>query len=182
MRRLPSTVCDFENEEVATTVSPMAAWPESVERVASVLRERGVQARLEEFEHGTGSARDAAKAVGCELEQIVKSLVFICDGAAVLALLPGNRRASTSKVAATAGAFDARVAKPDEVVAATGFEPGAVAPFPAPHVTATFIDRELLTHDVVWCGAGSDRHIMGLSPLEVARVTQAVAADLAEEA
>src|SRR5690349_18838982 len=80
IRRLPSTLCDFENGEEATTVSPMAAWPESVERVASVLRERGVQARLEEFEHGTGSARDAAKAVGCELEQIVKSLVFICDG------------------------------------------------------------------------------------------------------
>jgi len=159
----------------------MAAWPEPVERVASVLREKGVQARLEEFEHGTGSARGAARAVGCELEQIVKSLVFICDGAAVLALLPGDRRADAAKVAATSGAFDARVATPDEVVAATGFDPGAVAPFPAPQVTATFIDHALLTHDVVWCGAGSDRHVMGLSPLEVARVTQAVAADLAEE-
>jgi Cys-tRNA(Pro) deacylase len=159
----------------------MAAWPEPVERVASVLREHGVQARLEEFEHGTGSARDAARAVGCELEQIVKSLVFICDGAAVLALLPGDRRADAAKVAATSGAFDARVATPDEVVAATGFDPGAVAPFPASQVTATFIDHALLTHDVVWCGAGSDRHVMGLSPLEVARVTQAVAADLAEE-
>jgi prolyl-tRNA editing enzyme YbaK/EbsC (Cys-tRNA(Pro) deacylase) len=160
----------------------MTAWPESVERVASVLRERGVQARLEEFEHGTGSARDAARAVGCELEQIVKSLVFICDGAAVLALLPGDRRASVAKVAAATGAFDARVARPEEVVAATGFEPGAVAPFPAPQVVGTFIDHALLTQDVVWCGAGSDRHIMGLSPLEVARVTQAIAADLAEEA
>lgn len=159
----------------------MAAWPEPVERVASVLREHGVQARLEEFQHGTGSARDAARAVGCELEQIVKSLVFICDGAAVLALLPGDRRADAAKVAATSGAFDARVATPDEVVAATGFDPGAVAPFPASQVTATFIDHALLTHDVVWCGAGSDRHVMGLSPLEVARVTQAVAADLAEE-
>jgi prolyl-tRNA editing enzyme YbaK/EbsC (Cys-tRNA(Pro) deacylase) len=159
----------------------MAAWPEPVERVASVLREHGVQARLEEFEHGTGSARDAARAVGCELEQIVKSLVFICDGAAVLALLPGDRRADAAKVAATSGAFDARVATPDEVVAATGFDPGAVAPFPASQVTATIIDHAQLTHDVVWCGAGSDRHVMGLSPLEVARVTQAVAADLAEE-
>ena len=160
----------------------MTAWPESVERVATVLRERGVQARLEEFEDGTGSARDAARAVGCELEQIVKSLVFICDGAAVLALLPGNRRADAAKVAAATGAFGARVAKPEEVVAATGFEPGAVPPFPAPHVVGTFIDEALLTHEVVWCGAGSERHIMGLSPLEVARVTQAVAADLAEEA
>jgi prolyl-tRNA editing enzyme YbaK/EbsC (Cys-tRNA(Pro) deacylase) len=160
----------------------MTAWPEPVERVANVLRERGVQARLEEFEDGTGSARDAARAVGCELEQIVKSLVFICDGAAVLALLPGDRRADAAKGAAATGAFGARVARPEEVVAATGFEPGAVAPFPAPHVVGTFIDEALLTHEVVWCGAGSDRHIMGLSPLEVARVTQAIAADLAEEA
>jgi Cys-tRNA(Pro) deacylase len=160
----------------------MGAWPESVERVANVLRERGVHARLEEFEHGTGSARDAARAAGCELEQIVKSLVFVCDGAPVLALLPGDRRADVAKVAAAAGSFEARVAKPEEVVAATGFEPGAVAPFPAPHIVTTLIDHTLLGHDVVWCGAGSDRHIMGLSPHEVVRVTNAVPADLAEDA
>lgn len=159
----------------------MEAWPESVERVANVLRERGVHARLEEFEHGTGSARDAARAAGCELEQIVKSLVFVCDGATVLALLPGDRRADAAKVAAAAGAFEARIAKPEEVVAATGFEPGAVAPFPAPHIVTTLIDHALLGHETVWCGAGTDRHIMGLSPHEVARVTNAVPADLVEE-
>jgi len=160
----------------------MRAWPEAVERVANVLREQGVPARLEEFEHGTGSARDAARAAGCELEQIVKSLVFVCDGSPVLALLPGDRRADSKKVAAAAGAFEARVANPEEVVAATGFGPGAVAPFPAPHIVTTLIDHALLGHDVVWCGAGSDRHIMGLSPHDVARVTNAVPADLAEEA
>ena len=160
----------------------MRSWPDSVERVANVLRERGVHARLEEFEHGTGSARDAARAAGCELEQIVKSLVFICDGAVVLALLPGDRRADPAKVAAAAGAFEARVATRDEVVAATGFEPGAVAPFPAPRVLTTLVDHALLRHDVVWCGAGSDRHIMGLSPHEIARVTSAVPANLAVEA
>ena len=160
----------------------MEPWPEPVERVASVLRERGVHARLEEFENGTSSARDAARAVGCDLEQIVKSLVFVCDGMPVLALLPGDRRADEAKVAAAAGAAYARVAKPDEVVAATGFEPGAVAPFPVPRVSAVLVDRALLKHEVVWCGAGSERHIMGLSPVEVARVTQAVPADLAAEA
>jgi prolyl-tRNA editing enzyme YbaK/EbsC (Cys-tRNA(Pro) deacylase) len=158
----------------------MEGWPESVERVATVLRERGVQARIEEFEHGTGSARDAARAAGCELEQIVKSLVFICDGQPVLALLPGDRRADADKVAAAAGTAFARVAKPEEVLAATGLEPGAVAPFPAPDITQVFLDRTLLRHEVVWCGAGSDRHIMGLSPLEVVRVAEAATADLAE--
>lgn len=158
----------------------MNAWPESVERVAAVLRERGVQARLEEFEDGTHSAREAARAAGCELEQIVKSLVFVCDGLPVLALLPGDRRADAAKVAVAAKAGYARVAKPEEVVGATGFEPGAVAPFPAPRVGTVLLDRALLRHEIVWAGAGSPRHIMGLSPVELARVTRAIAADLAE--
>ncbi|HWC45580.1 MAG TPA: YbaK/EbsC family protein [Casimicrobiaceae bacterium] len=158
----------------------MKSWPEPVERVAKVLRERGVHARLEEFAAGTPTARDAARAVGCELEQIVKSLVFVCDGLPVLALLPGDRRADAARVAAAARAGYARVARPDEVLAATGFEPGAVAPFPAPRVATVLIDRALLRHEIVWAGAGSDRHIVGLSPAELARVTRAVPADLAE--
>jgi prolyl-tRNA editing enzyme YbaK/EbsC (Cys-tRNA(Pro) deacylase) len=155
-------------------------WPASVERVAAVLREHGVHARLEEFGDTTHTARDAARAVGCELEQIVKSLVFVCDGRPVLALLPGDRRADAVKIAAAAAAGYARVAKADEVVAATGFEPGAVAPFPAPNVGLVLLDRALLRHETVWAGAGSERHVVGLSPVELARASRAVAADLAE--
>ena len=158
----------------------METWPESVERVAAVLRERAVDARLEEFPEGTPTAAAAAKAVGCERAQIVKSLVFVCDGLPVLALVPGDRRADAAKVAAAAGAGYARTAKPEEVVAATGFEPGGVAPFPAPGVTKILLDRELLKQDLVWIGAGSDRHMAGLAPLDLARLTQAEPADLTE--
>jgi prolyl-tRNA editing enzyme YbaK/EbsC (Cys-tRNA(Pro) deacylase) len=158
----------------------MTAWPEPVERVAAVLRERGVHARLEEFPDGTPTARDAARAVGCELEQIVKSLVLICDGRPVLALVPGNRRADAAKIAAAANAGYARIAKTDEVVAATGFEPGAVAPFPAPRVGTVLLERTLLRHELVWAGAGSPRHMVGLSPAELARLTRAIPADIAE--
>jgi prolyl-tRNA editing enzyme YbaK/EbsC (Cys-tRNA(Pro) deacylase) len=156
------------------------SWPEPVERVAAVLRERGVDVRLEEFTEGTHTAREAARAVGCEPAQIVKSLVFVCDGLPILALVPGDRRADPARVAAAAGARYARAASADEVVAVTGFEPGAVAPFPAPQIRAVFLDRLLLRHDMVWAGAGTPNHIMGLSPLDVARITQAVPADLAE--
>ena len=158
----------------------MDNWPESVERVAAVLRERAVDARLEEFPEGTSTAAAAARAVGCERAQIVKTLVFICDGLPVLALLPGDRRADALKVAAAADARYARTAKPEEVVAATGFEPGAVAPFPAPNVRRILLDRALLKHDLVWIGAGSERHVAGISPLDLARLTQAEPADLAE--
>jgi prolyl-tRNA editing enzyme YbaK/EbsC (Cys-tRNA(Pro) deacylase) len=158
----------------------MQRWPEPVERVAAVLRERGVHARLEEFAEGTPTARDAARAVGCELEQIVKSLVFVCDGLPVLVLVPGDRRADVAKVAAAAGGASVRVARPDEVVAATGFDPGGVAPFPLPRVTAVLLERLLLRHELVWAGAGTERHMVGLSPVELARVAAAVPADLAE--
>jgi prolyl-tRNA editing enzyme YbaK/EbsC (Cys-tRNA(Pro) deacylase) len=170
----------LDNEERAFTVAQVTLWPEAVERVAGVLRERGVEARIEEFSDGTHSARDAATAVGCELEQIVKSLVFVCDGVPVLALLPGDRRADADKVRAAAGTGSARVASSEEVVAATGFEPGAVAPFPTYGIRTVLIDRELLRHEVVWAGAGSPNHVVGLAPVEIARLTGAVPADLAQ--
>jgi prolyl-tRNA editing enzyme YbaK/EbsC (Cys-tRNA(Pro) deacylase) len=155
-------------------------WLEPVERVAEVLRAQGIDARLEEFVDGTPTAAAAATAVGCEVGQIVKSLVFICDGLPVLALVPGDRRADPQKVAAAAGAGYARVAGPEEVVAATGFEPGAVAPFPSPQVTRVLLERELLRHPTVWAGAGSPHHVVGLSPVDVARVTHAEVVDLSE--
>lgn len=156
----------------------MERWPEPVARVAEVLKRSGVDARVEEFPEGTPTAGAAAKAVGAARAQIVKSLVFVCDGRPTLALVPGDRRADENKVAAAAGARYARVARPDEVQAATGFEPGGVAPFPAPGVSQVLMSEELLAHDLVWVGAGSERHMAGLSPVDLARLTRARPADL----
>src|SRR5712692_8886650 len=156
----------------------MQEWPEPVERVAAVLRTRGIDARIEEFADGTPTAAAAAVAVGCDAGQIVKSLVFICDGRPVLALLPGDRRADPVKIAAAARARYARVASHDEVRSATGFEPGAVAPFPVAEATRVLLERELLRQPTVWAGAGSANHMVGLSPLDIVRVTRAEVADL----
>jgi len=158
----------------------MDPWPKPVERVAAVLRQQAVDARLEEFSAGTPTAAAAADAIGCEPAEIVKSIVFVCDGVPVLALLPGDRRADPAKVAVAAEAQAGRVASPEEVLAATGFEPGAVAPFPAPHVSRVLLERELLRHETVWIGAGSTRHMAGLSPLDLAHLTRAEVGDLAE--
>jgi len=155
-------------------------WPEPVERVAAVLRDAGIEARVEEFREGTPTARAAAQAVGAELGQIVKSLVFICDGRPTLALVPGDRRADETKVATAAGAKAARVAKPAEVLAATGFAPGGVAPFPAPAIAQVLIQPELLRHEQVWIGAGSERHMAGISPVDLVGLTNARAGDLTE--
>jgi len=155
-------------------------WPEPVERVTTYLREAGAEVRVEEFSDGTPTAQAAAQAVGCELGQIVKSLVFDCDGRPVLVLVPGDRRADSEKIARAAGATFARIAGAEEVADATGFEPGAVAPFPLPKVDRLFIDRTLLGQPVVWIGAGSQSHMAALSPAELVRLSRARPMDVVE--
>jgi prolyl-tRNA editing enzyme YbaK/EbsC (Cys-tRNA(Pro) deacylase) len=149
------------------------AWPEPVERVAAYLRDAGAEVRVEEFADGTPTAQAAARAVGCDLGQIVKSLVFDCDGRAVVVMVPGDRRADSEKIARAAGCSIARIAGAEEVAEATGFEPGAVAPFPLPKIERLFIDRTLLGHRLVWIGAGSVRHLAALSPAELVRLSRA---------
>jgi prolyl-tRNA editing enzyme YbaK/EbsC (Cys-tRNA(Pro) deacylase) len=163
------------------TLGPVREWPDAVERVAAYLREAGAEARLEEFRDGTPTARDAARAIGCGLAQIVKSIVFDCDGQPAVVLVPGDRRADAAKVAQALECEHARIAAPDEVESATGFPPGAVAPFPLPRVDRILIDRSLLVHDRVWTGAGSTRHMAGLPPAELVRLARARPMDVVQE-
>jgi Cys-tRNA(Pro) deacylase len=157
-------------------------WPEAVERVAAFLRQGGVEGRVEEFAGGTPTAEDAARAVGCQLGQIVKSLVFDCDGSPIVVMVPGDRRADSAKIARAAGCRKAKIAGPDQVRETTGFEPGAVAPFPLPDISKIFVDRQLLVHDRVWIGAGSPSHMATLSPSDLVRLSKAEAMDAVTEA
>ena len=154
------------------------SWPEPVARVSRALREAGAEARIEEFAEGTLTAEDAARAVGCELSRIVKSLLFNCDGRPVLVLVPGDRRADPRKVAALAGAAKARVAGAAEVEEETGYAPGAVAPFPLRRVERVLIERSLLVDGLLWVGAGSNRHMAGLPAAELVRVARAQPVDV----
>jgi prolyl-tRNA editing enzyme YbaK/EbsC (Cys-tRNA(Pro) deacylase) len=158
------------------------AWPEPVQRVSAALREAGAEARIEEFATGTPTAEDAATAVGCSLRQIVKSLLFDCDGRPVLVLVPGDRRADPAKVAALTGARRARVAGPEQVQEATGYAPGAVAPFGLLRVERVLIDRKLLGEGLLWVGAGTTRHMAGLPPAELVRVSRAQPVDVSADA
>ena len=159
----------------------MTVWPEPVERVADALRKATVESRVEEFPDGTKTAEDAARAVGCDVSQIVKSLVFVCDGKPVLVMIGGDRRADSEKVAKAVPCEKAKIAGPDEVREATGFEPGAVAPFPLPGVATILVDEELLLHEVVWTGAGSHRHVLAIAPRDLVRITRARSVDAVAE-
>jgi prolyl-tRNA editing enzyme YbaK/EbsC (Cys-tRNA(Pro) deacylase) len=158
----------------------MAEFPEAVERVASFLRQNAAEARIEEFTEGTPTAVDAARAVGCKLGQIVKSVVIACDARYVVALIPGDRRADLAKIGQAGGCTKARIAKPDEVLAATGFTVGAVAPFPLPRIDRVFVDRALLGHKRVWVGAGSPSHMAAVAPTDLVRLSRAQPMDAVE--
>lgn len=166
----------------AGTMGPVVAtWPEGVERVAAFLRDAGVEARLEELPAGTATAQDAANAAGCRLEQVVKTLVFDCDGSPIVALLPGDRRADPAKLALAVGAASARPATAELVERATGFTPGSVAPFPLPGIEKVLMERTLLAHDTVWIGAGSTKHLASLAPTDLLRLSRAEAMDAVQE-
>jgi prolyl-tRNA editing enzyme YbaK/EbsC (Cys-tRNA(Pro) deacylase) len=156
-------------------------WPEPVQRVAAFLRDARAEARIEEFSEGTPTAEDAAKAVGCDLSQIVKSLVFDCDGRAVVVMVPGDRRADRRKIAAALGCASVKVAGPAQVARATGFETGGVAPFPLPAVDVVLIEPALLGYETVWIGAGSSRHMASVAPTDLVRLAQARSVDVVSE-
>jgi prolyl-tRNA editing enzyme YbaK/EbsC (Cys-tRNA(Pro) deacylase) len=154
------------------------SWPDGPARVARALIEAGAEARLHEFAEGTPTAETAADAIGCLVEQVVKSLVFLCDASPTLVMVPGGSRADAEKVRRETGAEAARIARPELVLEVTGFEVGGVAPFPLPGVAQALVDRSLLRHEIVWAGAGSRRHMVGLAPAELCRLTRARAGDL----
>jgi Cys-tRNA(Pro) deacylase len=158
------------------------AWPEPVARVSAALREAGAEARVEEFPEGVATAEDAARAIGCPRRQIVKSLLFDCDGRSVLVLVPGDGRADPAKVAAATGARRARVARAAQVESETGYAPGAVSPLELRRVGRVLIEPSLLGEPLVWVGAGSERHLAGLPPTELVRVTRAQAISVVEDA
>jgi len=87
----------------------------SRERVRTFLAARGLDAGLTEFEQSTKTAAQAAEAMGCELGQIVKSLVVVGDGTPALALVAGDRRGDLDAIAAQIGAVEVRMADADTI-------------------------------------------------------------------
>jgi prolyl-tRNA editing enzyme YbaK/EbsC (Cys-tRNA(Pro) deacylase) len=128
----------------------------SLDRVRRYLQERGHADDLLVFDDRSTKTCDlAAEAVGCEVGQIVKSLVFVADGTPVLALVAGDRRGDTAAIAGLMGAADVRFADADMVRSATGYAIGGVSPFDLPEELTVFVDESLRRFDVVYTAAGT---------------------------
>jgi prolyl-tRNA editing enzyme YbaK/EbsC (Cys-tRNA(Pro) deacylase) len=132
------------------------------------------------FPEGTKTAGDAARAIGCRVDQIVKSLVFLVGDEPVLALTSGANRVDPSKLGRVAGGAEARRASPDEARAATGFAVGGTPPFGHPERVRTFLDPGLLGFEEVWAAAGTPDAVFPIAPAELVRVALAQVADFTE--
>ena len=154
----------------------------NMERVTDAARRAGHPIEPRRFPAGTRTAADAALAVGCDVAQIVKSLVFMAGDEPVLALMSGTNRADPAKLATAVGADALRQANADEVRAASGFAIGGVPPFGHPRAIRVVVDRDLMTFAVVWAAAGLPDAAFQIEPTALVTVSGGTVADLAEPA
>lgn len=135
----------------------------------------GVSVR--KFPEGTRTASDAARAVGCEVGQIVKSLVFVAGGRPVVALVSGANRLDEARLGAMAGT---PVTKADAAVAreATGYAIGGVPPFGHATDVPVFMDRDLLGYASVWAAAGRPDSVFEIQPERLRELSKATVVDL----
>jgi prolyl-tRNA editing enzyme YbaK/EbsC (Cys-tRNA(Pro) deacylase) len=117
-------------------------------RVQQRLRERGLDVDVRVVPDSTRTAGEAAMAVGCEVGQIVKSLVFIRDGRPVMVLCAGDRRVAADRLGL-------RAASAEEARDATGFSIGGIPPLGHDEPLETLIDASLRRFATVWCAAGT---------------------------
>jgi Cys-tRNA(Pro) deacylase len=152
----------------------------NVARVVAAAHEAGLSIEVQRFSVATRTAGDAARAVGCQIGQIVKSLVFMVDGQPVVALLSGAHRLDTTRLSTVLGAREVRRADGDEARHATGYAIGGVPPLGHRTELPLLIDRHLLEHEWVWAAAGLPDAIFRVEPHALARASGARVADLAE--
>ena len=148
----------------------------NVVAVVEAARARGLEIEPRSFPEGTKTAADAAAAIGVEVGQIVKSLVFLVDGAPTMALVAGDNRLDEAKLAAAAGGTEVVRPDGDAVRAATGFPIGGVPPLG--HDLPIHVDRDLLRYDVVWAAAGIWTDVFAITPDDLVRATSGTVADL----
>jgi prolyl-tRNA editing enzyme YbaK/EbsC (Cys-tRNA(Pro) deacylase) len=151
----------------------------SVERFLSEAERLGLSLQVREFPEGTRTAEDAARAVGCDVGQIVKSLVFVAGSEPFLALTSGPNRADVARLSELAG-LPVRRADAEEARTATGFSIGGTPPFGHPRPLRVFLDRDLLGYDEVWAAAGTPNTVFPIAPGDLVRASGAEPGDFKE--
>ncbi len=145
----------------------------AVQRVRAALREAGSQAEIVELAATARTAADAAHALGVPQGAIVKSLVFLIDGAPVIALVAGDRRCETAALPAAFGRNGLVLrADAEKVRDVTGYTIGGVPPLGHPRRLPTVIDNSLGRFEVVYAAAGHPHCVFPTSMLELSLLTR----------
>lgn len=142
------------------------------------LEAEGVDVQIRVYPAGTRTAEDAARAIGCEVAQIVKSLVFTAGGRPVVALVSGANRLDTDRLGVLAGGPVARAAA-GLVRSATGYAIGGVPPFGHATGLPVYMDRDLTRNEVVWAAAGRPDAVFPITPARLAELSGARVEELA---
>ena len=150
----------------------------NVTRVADAAAGFGLTIEPQRFPEGTKTAADAAAAIGVQVGQIVKSLIFAVDGEVVLAYVSGANQLDETKLADAAGGSSCARVNADTVYETTGFPIGGVPPFGHATRLRVFIDPDLLQYNEVWAAAGTWHDVFALSPKDLERVSGGIVTDL----
>jgi prolyl-tRNA editing enzyme YbaK/EbsC (Cys-tRNA(Pro) deacylase) len=153
----------------------------SVERVRAALAAAGHAETVRAFPEGTRSAAEAAAAVGCQVAQIAKSIVFRSGERAVLVVTSGANRVDMAKVSAATGLIVKR-ADGSWVRDVTGFAIGGVAPLGHLSPPLVLVDEDLFAFDRVWAAAGSPMHVFETTAAELLQLSRGTKADVKESA
>ena len=157
--------------------------PPSAQRVQAAIDAAGLTSRVVELAQSTRSAQEAAQAIGCDVGQIVKTLVFrrTDNGAPLLVLASGSNRVDEGHVGAAVGS---PIQRPDAdfVRAATGFAIGGVPPLGHVQLIDILMDVDLLRFPVVWAAAGTPRSVFPVAPAELQEAIGARAIPVARPA
>lgn len=145
----------------------------SAQKVQEVLSQSGVQLQVVELPASTRTSAEAAQAVGCQVGQIAKSLVFKTSDTQkpILVIASGANRVDETKVGARLGEAIGK-ADADFVRSRTGFVIGGVAPVGHTEALKTFIDEDLLTYEQIWAAAGTPNAVFPLTPTDLIQITQ----------
>jgi prolyl-tRNA editing enzyme YbaK/EbsC (Cys-tRNA(Pro) deacylase) len=147
----------------------------TAQRFQDRARDLGLDVEVRELADSTRTAQEAAAAVGVEVGQIVKSLVFADATGPLLCLCAGDRRVDTAKLGS-----EVRQARGDEVREATGFAIGGVPPLGHDRPVRTVVDASLHRFDTVWCAAGTPHAVFPVATEAlIAAIPQADVRDIA---
>lgn len=155
-----------------------APLPDATQRVVDAAAARGLTIDPIQFPQGTKTSADAAAAVGAELSQIAKSLVFVVDDTPVMVLMAGDRRIHTSRLADALDAGAARRATLEECRSATGFAAGGTPPFG--HDLTVVADESLRRNTDVWSAAGTPTTVFPIPLTDLITASGASWVDVAE--